>query len=64
MFSGNEWLIVVIVALVLFGGSQLPKFARSLGEAKKELTKAMKEGDEAAAQPPKATDNVSDGASS
>ena len=43
MFGGDEWLIIAIVALVLFGGSQLPKLARNLGEAQRELKKAMKD---------------------
>ncbi len=59
MFSGNEWLIVVIIALVLFGGSQLPKLARSLGEAQKELKKSMKDDDETPATKP-ATNSTSD----
>lgn len=46
MFSGNEWLIVVIIALVIFGGSQLPKLARNIGSAQKEFKKGMAEGDE------------------
>jgi sec-independent protein translocase protein TatA len=50
MFSGNEWIIVVIVALVLFGGSQIPKLARSLGQAQKEFKAGIGDGaDEAAA---------------
>lgn len=36
-----ELLIVLLVLLVLFGGAQLPKLARSLGEAKKEFQSAM-----------------------
>jgi sec-independent protein translocase protein TatA len=44
MFSGNEWLIVVIVALVLFGGSQIPKLARNLGQAQKEFKKGIADG--------------------
>ena len=47
MFSGNEWIIVVIVALVLFGGSQIPKLARSLGQAQKEFKAGI--ADESAA---------------
>jgi len=43
MFSGNEWLIVVIIALVLFGGSQIPKLARNLGSAQKEFKKGFSE---------------------
>ena len=44
MFSGNEWIIVVVVALVLFGGSQIPKLARSLGQAQKEFKAGISEG--------------------
>lgn len=44
MISGNEWLIVVIVAVLLFGGSQIPKLARSLGQAQKEFKKGIAEG--------------------
>lgn len=44
MFSGNEWIIVVIVAVLLFGGSQIPKLARSLGQAQKEFKKGIAEG--------------------
>ena len=44
MFSGNEWIIVVIVAVVLFGGSQIPKLARSLGQAQKEFKQGISEG--------------------
>jgi sec-independent protein translocase protein TatA len=43
VFNGPEIWIIVVVLLVLFGGSQLPKLARSLGEAQKELKKGMKD---------------------
>jgi len=43
--QGREILIIAVILLVLFGGSQLPKLARSLGEAQKELKKGMKDGD-------------------
>lgn len=46
MFGGNEWLIVAVVALVLFGGSQLPKLAKNLGSAQKEFKKGLAEGKE------------------
>jgi sec-independent protein translocase protein TatA len=45
MIGSTEIIVIVIVILVLFGASAIPKFARSLGEAKKEFTKAMKEGE-------------------
>jgi sec-independent protein translocase protein TatA len=41
--GAQEWLIIAIVVLVLFGGSQLPKLARSLGEAQKEFKKGVNE---------------------
>ena len=40
----QELTLVVILALVVFGGSQLPKLARNLGRAQKELQKGMAEG--------------------
>jgi sec-independent protein translocase protein TatA len=43
---GPEWIIVaVVVVVVLFGGSKIPKLARGLGEAKKEFEQGMKDGD-------------------
>ncbi|MEY2420894.1 MAG: hypothetical protein QOI95_961 [Acidimicrobiaceae bacterium] len=35
-----ELIIAAALILLLFGGSQLPKLARSLGQAKSELKKA------------------------
>ena len=40
----QELIIVAIVAVVLFGGSQLPKLARNLGRAQRELQQGMAEG--------------------
>jgi sec-independent protein translocase protein TatA len=42
---GWEFLLVLLVIALLFGGSQLPKLARSLGSAKKEFESGLKEGD-------------------
>ncbi len=58
--STNELFIVLIVGVVLFGGSQLPKLARNLGRAQKELQKGLAEGakevDAADADPEASTD--------
>ena len=35
-----ELAILLVVVLVLFGGAKLPKLARSLGEARRELESA------------------------
>jgi sec-independent protein translocase protein TatA len=42
--SGWEWLIVLAVVLLIFGGSRLPKLARSLGQAQKEFKDGIAEG--------------------
>ena len=42
--GGPEILIIVLVVLLLFGSTQLPKLARSIGQASKELKKGMDEG--------------------
>ena len=41
---GPEWIIVIIVILLVFGGSQLPKLARGLGSAQKEFKKGLEDG--------------------
>lgn len=41
-----ELIIILIIILVIFGGSQLPKLARSLGTSAKELRKGLKDGDD------------------
>ena len=45
MLGHGELVVIVLVILVLFGATAIPKFARSLGQAKKEFTKAMKEAE-------------------
>ena len=45
--GGPELLIILAVLLVLFGGSQLPKLARSIGEAQRELRKSAATAEDA-----------------
>jgi sec-independent protein translocase protein TatA len=40
----GELIIILAVVLLLFGGTQLPKLARSLGQAQNEFKKGIKEG--------------------
>jgi sec-independent protein translocase protein TatA len=40
----TELIIVLLVVLVLFGGSKIPKLARSLGQAQKEFKTGLDEG--------------------
>ena len=39
-----ELLIILVVVLLLFGGTRLPKLARSLGEASKEFKAGVADG--------------------
>ncbi|MCP2336829.1 Sec-independent protein translocase subunit TatA [Actinomadura rupiterrae] len=39
--SPSHWLIVIIVALLLFGSAKLPKMARSLGQSARILKAEM-----------------------
>ena len=42
--GSTELFTVAGIVLVLFGGSQLPKLAKNLGSAQRELKKAMEDG--------------------
>jgi sec-independent protein translocase protein TatA len=42
--GGAEWIIIGGVVLVLFGASAIPRFARSIGRAKKEFEKGQHDG--------------------
>ncbi len=39
-----ELVIIVVLVLLVFGGSQLPKLARSLGQAQKEFKDGLDQG--------------------
>lgn len=41
----TELIIILIIVLVLFGSTKLPKLARSMGQASKEFKKGVNEGD-------------------
>jgi sec-independent protein translocase protein TatA len=43
MIGSNELIIIALVVMVLFGATAIPKFARSLGQAKKEFESGSKE---------------------
>ena len=58
MIGTTEILIIAGVVLVLFGASAIPKFARSIGKARSELERGMKEGRKEAEQ--EATPNKQD----
>ena len=64
--GSTEILLIVLVILLLFGPSQIPKMARGFGQAIREFKKAQREiGEElereppaqSQSQPPKGNDN-------
>lgn len=48
IFGSQGIIVLVIVLIVIFGGSQLPKIARNVGSAGKEFRKAQQEAEEEA----------------
>jgi sec-independent protein translocase protein TatA len=44
IFGVDGIIVLVVVVLVLFGSTQIPKLARSLGSAQKEFKKGLDEG--------------------
>ena len=53
MIGSTEIIVVALLVLVLFGASALPKFARSLGKAKREFERGKEEdpGEESEPKP-------------
>jgi len=44
MFGWQEWVVIILVVLLLFGGAKkLPGLANSIGKALQEFKKAIKE---------------------
>ena len=44
IFGPDLIIVIVIVAVLLIGGTQIPKLARSLGSAKNQFEQGLKEG--------------------
>jgi len=42
MPSGGEWLTILLVVVVLFGGKKIPELARGLGKGIREFNDAKK----------------------
>ncbi len=43
--GGGELLVIVIVAVILFGGKKIPEMAKGLGEGIRNFKQTMKEED-------------------
>jgi sec-independent protein translocase protein TatA len=44
----QELVIVLVIVLIIFGGSSLPKLAKNLGKAQKEFKEGLAEGSKSA----------------
>ena len=49
--GGSELIIILIIVLVLFGGAELPKLARSLGQAQKEFKEGVNDNSDSSDEP-------------
>jgi sec-independent protein translocase protein TatA len=45
MISAAEWIVIIIllIALLIFGPSKIPELARAIGRARREYEKALRE---------------------
>jgi sec-independent protein translocase protein TatA len=61
VIRGQEWLIVLLIVVLIFGARKLPELARSLGASAKEFRKGIEDGaKDAAAEQTSDTSEVSD----
>jgi sec-independent protein translocase protein TatA len=52
-----EIILIIVVVLVLFGGSQLPKLAKNLGKAQQEFKSGLADGQKEADKTETKTDS-------
>lgn len=53
--GGKEWIVIVLVVLLLFGGKKIPELMRGLGSGLNEFKKATKDENK-----PEATETTSE----
>ena len=44
MLGGSEWILIIAVVLLLFGGKKIPELMKGLGSGIKEFKNAAKDG--------------------
>jgi sec-independent protein translocase protein TatA len=52
IFGVDGVIVLIVIVVVLFGGSQIPKLARSLGSAQSQFKKGLEEGKSEATDTP------------
>jgi sec-independent protein translocase protein TatA len=57
-FGPPEMLILLVIILLLFGATKLPKLARSMGEAQREFKKGLRDQEATAELPPPSDEKV------
>ena len=60
MFSmpgGSEWLLILLVVMVVFGGKKIPEMMEGLGKGIRSFKKAMNEPDEIVTQAARVTES-------
>ena len=58
IFGPDLLIVVIVVAVLIFGGSAIPKLARNLGQAKNEFEKGLKTSKTTDETSTKATDET------
>ncbi|HEY0404623.1 MAG TPA: twin-arginine translocase TatA/TatE family subunit [Pyrinomonadaceae bacterium] len=46
MPGGWEWIVILVVVMLLFGGSRLPQLAKALGQSKRAFREGQDEAEE------------------
>lgn len=59
MVGSGEILVILVIALILFGGKKLPEFAKNLGHGIREFKKACYESQDTSSHPISKSDDDS-----
>ena len=57
--SPSQWLIVLVIVLLLFGGNRIPELMKGLGSGMREFKKGLHEEEETSKNPAAKSDTES-----
>lgn len=60
IFGPDLLIVVIVVAVLVFGGSAIPRLARNLGSAKSEFEKGLKDAKASSAKASETTESTTD----